>query len=144
MGERRGERRKVTWRCKCECGRETIVLAEKLRSGHTRSCGCLHGEKIAAGNPKHNGRHTPEYVIWQSMVKRCQNPKHISFKYYGERGISVSPAWSDFAQFYGDMGPRPSETHSIDRINVDGNYEPGNCRWATPKEQASNRRKRNV
>lgn len=131
---------RTAWECLCDCGNTTLADGTKLRLGIKKSCGCLKAEMASAGNPKHGLRSTPEYGVWKDMRKRCANPNHISYKYYGARGITVSEEWNDFRRFYDDMGPRPTEDHSIDRIDVDGNYVAGNCRWATAKEQAANRR----
>lgn len=146
----------VRWRCICDCGAESIVGVDQLRSGDTQSCGCLHREvssrigkryisHATASLVKHgatrNGRVTPEYSSWAGMVARCENPRHIGFERYGARGISVCPRWrGSFEAFLEDMGSRPVGC-SIDRIDNDSNYEPGNCRWATHKEQRANQRR---
>lgn len=135
------------WLCRCECGRTKKVALASLRRGLTRSCGCLYREVFAVQN--NNFRHgastrermTPEYVSWFSMKARCYNPNAANYHLYGGRGIKICERWrSSFTNFLEDMGPKPTPSHSIDRINNDSNYEPANCKWSTSKEQAANRR----
>lgn len=130
---------------RCACGNTTIVQLAKLRSGETKSCGCYRRVFERVGNRKHGYSHgktkAPEYGVWNSIVQRCTNPRHQAFADYGGRGISVCAEWRyDFVAFFNHVGPRPSPVHSIDRVNNNGNYEPGNVRWATAVEQAHNRR----
>jgi hypothetical protein len=128
------------WACRCDCGRTAEVVSSHLVTGHTQSCGCIkrkHGHYT-----EHKG--SPTYSSWQAMLYRCDRPQHPHFRHYGGRGISVCPEWRDFRAFLGDVGERPSLGHSLDRIDVDGNYEPGNVRWATAIEQHANRRNNTV
>jgi hypothetical protein len=140
--------RQVKWECKCDCGKICFPLGNHLKSGHTKSCGCFAIEKTIIVNTKHGygkrGEH-PEYKTWGDIKYRCYNPEYPEFEYYGGRGIVVCDRWLDkqngFLNFLEDMGKKPSAEHSIDRYpNVNGNYEPANCRWATPKQQGGNKR----
>lgn len=132
------------WQCRCDCGELTSVLACNLKHDHTKSCGCARrnaARSIGLANTRHGMHTSPEYRAWQSMIRRCESPSHPGFAYWGGRGIKVYDQWrASFDVFLADMGRRPSKTHSLDRINNDGNYEPGNCRWATKKQQVNNRR----
>lgn len=137
---RRDHRHNRLWRCQCDCGNEVEVNVNRLVTGNTKSCGCLyvdahktHGATVGRGR-------VPEYIAWMHMRARCTNPKLPQFKDYGGRGIRVCDRWNDYASFIADMGNRPSPRHSLDRIDVNGNYEPGNCRWATKDVQQHNRR----
>lgn len=130
----------LKWLCKCDCGNEHIVIGSKLKNGHTKSCGCLKIETTKSGARRSHGMNrTVEYEAWCGMIKRCTNPNYSGFSNYGGRGITICERWLDFKAFYDDMGDRPDNT-SLDRVDVNGNYEPSNCRWATPKEQCRNRR----
>lgn len=129
------------WLCRCDCGQEREVIGSNLRSNGSLSCGCLARELTGQRATKHGGFGTPEYEIWHGMIQRCHNSNCKDFPRYGGRGIVVCEKWrSSFAAFLEDMGPRPSPQYSVDRERVNGNYEPGNCRWATVKQQQRNRR----
>jgi hypothetical protein len=141
----------IVWKCRCDCGKETFVSTGNLRSGNTVSCGCFRREKTKLSFQKHgctaNDRVTKEYRTWDAMKERCYNPKCKQFKNYGGRGIKVCDEWlHSFENFLAylkanKMYPKPVGM-SIDRIDNDGNYEPGNIRWATQSQQNCNQRSR--
>src|SRR5690606_36633953 len=129
------------WLCLCDCGNEKSVRADSLVSGRILSCGCYHKEAVSQRTRTHGLSNTLEYHIWENMIQRCTNPNHLAFGYYGGRGITVCDRWrNDFTAFINDMGPRPSNCYSVDRIDVNKGYEPGNCRWATRETQMRNTR----
>lgn len=142
------QRGRPFWKCQCDCGTVRRVNEDNLTQGITTSCGCLRVERTVVTKTKHGhagGVHqksTKEYLTWSGMRRRCTCKTSQDYDRYGGRGISVCDRWlNSFQNFFDDMGFAPSPKHSIDRINNDGNYEPGNCRWATPKEQGRNTRK---
>lgn len=138
------------WRCVCDCGVAINVHASGLRSGNSKSCGCYRRDRMATLTLKHgersrSGPTSPEYKAWDSMHDRCYNPRNKDFQHYGGRGISVCDEWrSSFESFLLEIGRRPSKAHSVDRIDTNSGYQPGNVRWATWGEQARNRRNNRI
>lgn len=128
----------IRWLCKCECGKYTIVSSQNLKTGHTKSCGCLNKN---ATYITHNKSKTKLYKIWQGMKKRCFNKNEEHYKYYGERGIIVCDEWkNDFMSFYNwAINNEYKDNFTIERIDVNGNYEPSNCKWVTFQEQGYNK-----
>ena len=140
-GSSRPPNRYAYWLCRCDCGNTIETRSTHLLHGRTKSCGCLHQENLVRGiGTKHGYTGTPEYRIWAGIRARCNNPNDTNYHYYGGRGISVCAEWDSFETFLADMGEKPSEQHSLDRIDNDGPYAPGNCRWVTHKEQMQNTR----
>ncbi len=130
------------WRCRCDCGNETVVVTGSLKRGMSRSCGCFKLERLAECFRTHGSSRTGIYWVWSGMIQRCCNPKSKYFHNYGGRGITVCREWREsFEAFQASVGPRPSPKHTIDRIDNERGYEPGNVRWSTRKEQNNNTRK---
>ena len=130
------------WLCKCDCGKEIIVDAYNIKTGHTLSCGCLQRERTSKANTIHGKRITRLYRIWVCMKNRCYQQSYHAFKHYGGRGITVCGEWlNDFQAFYEwSMANGYKENLTIDRIDNDKGYSPSNCRWVTMKEQNKNKR----
>ena len=143
----RNSHKQILWLCMCSCGRTSTVSSGNLVTGNSKSCGCLQRELAAHTSRKANtvhgyrrrGAKSSEYSSWSSMLNRCLNPNNDAYKWYGARGITVCGRWYSFPNFLSDVGKRPAGK-SIDRINNNGNYEPGNVKWSTPSEQIRNQR----
>jgi hypothetical protein len=146
VGKATGSGRQL-WVCECSCGQSCVAAREDLRSGHKRSCGCFRREfcgeigKRQVHGHKVGGRESPTHVTWRSLLERCLNPRASNFARYGGAGVTVCEEWKDFSRFLADVGERPAGT-TLDRIDGSLGYAPGNVHWATPVEQARNRRPR--
>ena len=140
-GGRTQGRKSKKWRCVCDCGNESSVVAGNLKNGHTRSCGCLGDEQRARGPVKHGMFGTPEYKSWVGMISRCCNPTTTGYENYGGRGIKVCEKWrGSFQAFFDDMGLKPTKEHSLGRVDNNAGYSPSNCRWEDRFEQGANTR----
>jgi hypothetical protein len=139
--ERKFGRNRAYWLCRCDCGTEKEVLGNNMTNGSSLSCGCVRLEMVST----HGLSGQPEFWIWGNMINRCHCETNKDYFRYGAKGIRVCDRWQEsFEAFFEDMGPRPSSRHSVDRIDGTKGYEPGNCRWATSKEQANNRRNNKI
>lgn len=144
-GERNREGQ-LLWLCRCDCGTEPVVSGASMRSGQTKSCGCLRNEKTKNGDNRRThsdarskfGPEAPEYRAWRSMKGRCYNPKQQSYRLYGAVGIRVCDEWHDYETFLRDMGRKPTPQHTLGRIDSTKDYGPDNCRWETAKQQSRN------
>jgi hypothetical protein len=129
---------RATWNCQCDCGTVKTIKSSELTAGKTKSCGCFRREVVSKRRKTHGNAANPTYTTWVRIWQRCTNPKNARWSSYGGRGIAVCERWALFENFLADMGQKPNGL-SIDRYpNNDGNYEPGNCRWATNDEQMNN------
>jgi hypothetical protein len=129
------------WLCQCSCGKQRDIGGQELRRGTAKHCGCVPIDRYLVHGYTRNRFIPPEYAAWNGMLHRCFNPQCRDYPSYGGRGITVCLEWrQSFPAFLRSVGPRPSDQHSIDRINNNGSYEPDNVRWATKSQQNSNRR----
>jgi len=134
--------KRVFWKCRCDCGQTGVVRVDSLNNGRSSSCGCLDAEVTAMGDKArvHGMSGKQFYRSWNAMKYRCGNPKATNYKYYGGRGIKVCSRWNKFINFQKDMLSSWKSGLTIERINVNGNYSPGNCTWITQSQQVYNRR----
>ena len=137
-----GLRREYASWCICECGTLDVVKNHELRSAKSNSCGCLQKEKTSEARRTHGMSKSPEYKVWRGMLGRCGNPNHVDYPTYGGRGVVVCERWKEsFEAFIEDMGRRPTDNHTIERVDVYAGYSPDNCIWLEREKQASNKRK---
>ena len=134
------EGRGAYWLCECRCGTHTIVLGADLRQGHTTSCGCYQRERSRTANTRHGMHGKKIYAVWYNMKRRCSDPTYKHYALYGGRGITFFPPWVSFDRFFADIGDIPYQGATLDRIDSNAGYYPGNIQWSTPREQANNRR----
>lgn len=137
----RNKRKKVIWKCECDCGKIKTISRSSLQAGRTLSCGCQGRENRLRACTKHGWYGSPEHKSWRAMRDRCRNLKHSAYKNYGGRGITICKRWDDFRNFLKDMGVKPSNKHTIERRDNNGNYEPSNCMWDTVANQNKNKRR---
>ncbi len=133
-------RKQLLWNCRCDCGVQKIISGNSLRMGKTVSCGCFRREILSTSGIKHGGSSLRAFRAWQEMLRRCRDPNRPAYKDYGGRGIDIATRWLDFTEFLADMGECPPGL-TLERKNVNGNYEHGNCEWATKKAQSRNTRR---
>jgi hypothetical protein len=137
----------LSWVCLCSCGKEVVARSDNLISGRQVSCGCYNDRRkrlaIKHGHSR-NGQRSSEYISWHMMLQRCNNPNTPCYEDYGGRGIKVCERWRKFENFLEDMGKKPDPKMTIDRVDVNGNYEPTNCCWATRKQQRANQRSKSA
>lgn len=136
-------RREKQWKCLCDCGKEIVATGYNLRSGNTKSCGCYNIDRIVQRSRQHGLSKTRMFKIWAGVRKRCNNPNTKSYNHYGGRGIKMCESWDTYVNFFNDMKEGYRDDLTLERIDPNGNYEKSNCRWASSKEQARNKRNSN-